>query len=233
MPRRALRDEVHQRPLRRGHWRRVHERRRGVQAITIRAERCGGGAVPVRLLFGPSQTEYIASEDGGIREECQRDRTVLGAPRGCDEGGIYFPGLKSHPQHDIASRQQHGHGAMITFYCVGGREQSDIVLRYLRVFALAESLGGGGIPRGMPEPDDPRRLRAGRPARAAGDRRHADTAVGRDRELLGSDRRFGLRAERRTEESILGWGVEFRFRGLLSPMGDEGGGDVSESSDSV
>ena len=93
---------------------------------------------------------------------------------------------------------------MITFYCVGGREQSDIVLRYLRVFALAESLGGGGIPRGMPEPDDPRRLRAGRPARAAGDRRHADTAVGPDRELLGSDRRFILRAERRTEQSILG-----------------------------
>jgi len=30
---------------------------------------------------------------------------------------------------------------MITFYCVGGREQSDIVLRNLRVFALAESLG--------------------------------------------------------------------------------------------
>ena len=30
---------------------------------------------------------------------------------------------------------------MITFYCVGGREQSDIVLRNIRVFALAESLG--------------------------------------------------------------------------------------------
>ena len=54
---------------------------------------------------------------------------------------VVYPGLKSHPQHDIASRQQHGYGAMITFYCVGGREQSDIVLRNLRVFALAESLG--------------------------------------------------------------------------------------------
>ncbi len=40
-----------------------------------------------------------------------------------------YPGLKSHPQHDIATRQQNGYGAMITFYCVGGREQSAIVLK--------------------------------------------------------------------------------------------------------
>jgi cystathionine gamma-lyase len=54
---------------------------------------------------------------------------------------VVYPGLKSHPQHDIASRQQNGYGAMITFYCVGGRAQSGIVLKNLRVFALAESLG--------------------------------------------------------------------------------------------
>jgi len=42
---------------------------------------------------------------------------------------VVYPGLKSHPQHDIATRQQHGYGAMITFYCVGGREQSEIVLK--------------------------------------------------------------------------------------------------------
>lgn len=54
---------------------------------------------------------------------------------------MVYPGLKSHPQHEIATRQQHGYGAMITFFCVGGREQSGIVLENLRVFALAESLG--------------------------------------------------------------------------------------------
>lgn len=54
---------------------------------------------------------------------------------------VVYPGLKSHPQHDIATRQQHGYGAMITFYCVGGREQSEIVLKNMKVFALAESLG--------------------------------------------------------------------------------------------
>ncbi|KAL3800200.1 hypothetical protein HJC23_001121 [Cyclotella cryptica] len=54
---------------------------------------------------------------------------------------VVYPGLKSHPQHEIAKEQQHGFGAMITFYCVGGRAQSAIVLEKLRVFTLAESLG--------------------------------------------------------------------------------------------
>jgi len=54
---------------------------------------------------------------------------------------VVYPGLPSHPQYELAKRQQHGFGAMITFYCVGSREQSAIVLRALRVFCLAESLG--------------------------------------------------------------------------------------------
>jgi cystathionine gamma-lyase len=54
---------------------------------------------------------------------------------------VVYPGLDSHPQHELAKRQQHGFGAMITFYCVGGREQSAILLQNLSVFALAESSG--------------------------------------------------------------------------------------------
>jgi len=42
---------------------------------------------------------------------------------------VVYPGLPSHPQYELAKRQQHGFGAMITFYCVGSREQSAIVLR--------------------------------------------------------------------------------------------------------
>ena len=42
---------------------------------------------------------------------------------------VLYPGLASHPQHAIAKRQQHGFGAMITFYCVGGREQSRVILQ--------------------------------------------------------------------------------------------------------
>ncbi len=84
---------------------------------------------------------------------------------------MIYPGLSSHPQHDIAKRQQHGFGAMITFYCIGGKRQSELILQnvssrlivmscfdrelishciecpspneiiQLNIFALAESLG--------------------------------------------------------------------------------------------
>lgn len=42
---------------------------------------------------------------------------------------VLYPGLHSHPQHELAKRQQDGFGAMITFYCIGGCEQSGILLR--------------------------------------------------------------------------------------------------------
>lgn len=54
---------------------------------------------------------------------------------------VLYPGLRSHPQHNLVVSQQDGFGAMIAFYCVGGREQSAIVVKTLQVFALAESLG--------------------------------------------------------------------------------------------
>ncbi len=40
-----------------------------------------------------------------------------------------YPGLPSHPQHELAKQQQHGFGAMITFYCVGGKDQAAIFLQ--------------------------------------------------------------------------------------------------------
>lgn len=52
-----------------------------------------------------------------------------------------YPGLPSHPQHELAKRQQHGFGAMITLYVKGGREQAAVFLKNLHVFVLAESLG--------------------------------------------------------------------------------------------
>jgi O-acetylhomoserine/O-acetylserine sulfhydrylase-like pyridoxal-dependent enzyme len=40
-----------------------------------------------------------------------------------------YPGLPSHPQHELAKQQQHGFGAMITFYCVGGKDQAAVFLK--------------------------------------------------------------------------------------------------------
>lgn len=55
---------------------------------------------------------------------------------------VIYPGLKSHPQHSLACEQMHGFGGMITFYVKGGMESARKVLETVRVFSLAESLGG-------------------------------------------------------------------------------------------
>lgn len=55
---------------------------------------------------------------------------------------VIYPGLKSHPQHELAKRQMSGFGGMITFYLKGGMDESRKFLEKVRVFALAESLGG-------------------------------------------------------------------------------------------
>lgn len=47
-------------------------------------------------------------------------------------GRVVYPGLPSHPQHELAKRQQHGFGSMITFYCQGGRDQSAVILQNVR-----------------------------------------------------------------------------------------------------
>ncbi|KAL0489460.1 cystathionine gamma-lyase [Acrasis kona] len=55
---------------------------------------------------------------------------------------IAYPGLESHPQHDLAKKQMRGFGGMITFWIKGGITQSRQFLENLKVFTLAESLGG-------------------------------------------------------------------------------------------
>jgi len=55
---------------------------------------------------------------------------------------VTYPGLKSHPQHEIAKKQMRGFGGMITFYIKGGLKQSFAFLSGLKCFILAESLGG-------------------------------------------------------------------------------------------
>jgi cystathionine gamma-lyase len=55
---------------------------------------------------------------------------------------VIYPGLKSHPQHELAKRQMHGFGGMITAILRGGLDASRRMLERCRVFALAESLGG-------------------------------------------------------------------------------------------
>lgn len=53
-----------------------------------------------------------------------------------------YPGLESHPHHELAKRQMSGFGGMISFIAKGGLEKARHILESTRIFALAESLGG-------------------------------------------------------------------------------------------
>lgn len=55
---------------------------------------------------------------------------------------VRYPGLSSHPQHEVAKRQMRNGGGMITMVIKGGVEPSRKFLETVRVFSLAESLGG-------------------------------------------------------------------------------------------
>ena len=55
---------------------------------------------------------------------------------------VIYPGLPSHPQHELAARQMRAFGGMISLIVRGGLESARRVLESCRIFALAESLGG-------------------------------------------------------------------------------------------
>lgn len=55
---------------------------------------------------------------------------------------VYYPGLKSHPQYELACRQMQGFGGMISFEVEGGIEAAKTLVRSTHLFSLAESLGG-------------------------------------------------------------------------------------------
>jgi cystathionine gamma-synthase len=55
---------------------------------------------------------------------------------------VHYPGLKTHPQHELAKRQQAGFGAMMSFELKGGLDAVKTVLDAVDLFSLAESLGG-------------------------------------------------------------------------------------------
>ena len=58
-------------------------------------------------------------------------------------GQVYFPGLPQHPNHEVARRQMSGFGGMVSFRLKeGNRESVNAFVKKLKVFALADSLGG-------------------------------------------------------------------------------------------
>jgi cystathionine gamma-lyase len=66
-------------------------------------------------------------------------RALVGHPR---VARVHYPGLSDHPQHALARRQMDGYGGMVSLELAGGGPAARRFLRGLRVFTLAESLGG-------------------------------------------------------------------------------------------
>jgi cystathionine beta-lyase/cystathionine gamma-synthase len=55
---------------------------------------------------------------------------------------VYYPGLSSHPDHELAKRQMSGFGGMVSFQFKGTFADVEQVVRRFKVFTFAESLGG-------------------------------------------------------------------------------------------
>lgn len=55
---------------------------------------------------------------------------------------VYYPGLASHPHHELAKKQMHGFGGMLSVVVKGGADNAKKFLGGTKLFALAESLGG-------------------------------------------------------------------------------------------
>jgi cystathionine gamma-lyase len=55
---------------------------------------------------------------------------------------VIYPGLESHPQHDLAKKQSSGFGGVLSFEIKGNIKDAERFLERLRLFSLAESLGG-------------------------------------------------------------------------------------------
>ncbi|MDC9582122.1 PLP-dependent aspartate aminotransferase family protein [Xenorhabdus sp. PR6a] len=55
---------------------------------------------------------------------------------------VYYPGLVSHPQHELAKRQMRGFGGMVSIVLKGDEDYTRRIIKELQLFTLAESLGG-------------------------------------------------------------------------------------------
>jgi cystathionine gamma-synthase len=87
---------------------------RGVKTLAVRMDRhCANAERVAELLTGHSAVEQV-----------------------------YYPGLPSHPGHEIAAKQMRGFGGMISFRVRGGEEAAVRVCDRTEVFTLGESLGG-------------------------------------------------------------------------------------------
>lgn len=96
----------------------------------------GSPSMPIRRCAASAPCSRI--------EHQQRSAGAIAAFLAGHDGvaAVYYPGLPGHPGHEIARRQQAGFGAMLSFEIAGGPLAVKRFAEAVRVFTLAESLGG-------------------------------------------------------------------------------------------
>lgn len=124
---------------------------------------CVGGALMVRDEELAKRIHHIQNSAGGIQGifdswlVLRGIKTLAVRMQRHDENGrkiarfleshpkverVLYPGLESHPQHATAKKQMRAFGGMLTFFLKGGIVEARKFLENVKVFALAESLGG-------------------------------------------------------------------------------------------
>ena len=78
-----------------------------------------------------------------MKAHCENAQAIAGFLQGHDAvKDVIYPGLASHPQHELAKRQMDGFGGMVSFRLKGGFEAAKRFCERTQLFTLAESLGG-------------------------------------------------------------------------------------------
>ena len=122
----------------------------------------GGAIIAANSAVG-DRLAYLANAMGGVQSTfdawlCMRSLKTLAVRMEAHERNamriaryleahaavqrVIYPGLASHPQHALAVRQMHGFGGMLSFYLAGDLAMTTRFLERVRLFTLAESLGG-------------------------------------------------------------------------------------------
>lgn len=110
------------------------------QKMAFLSNSMGGIASPFDAFLCMRSLKTLALRMKGHEENTRAIAEFLDDHPGVEK--VIYPGLKSHPQHELARQQMSGFGAMISFYIKGGLEGARRFLESVKVFSLAESLGG-------------------------------------------------------------------------------------------
>ena len=139
--RRALDDEVYRRPFRRRRRRCDHARQStSHDVIKFHQNAVGGVPGPHDAWLTMRGAKTLALRMRQHAENAQAVAEFLESHPEVDR--VYYPGLPSHPQHELAKTQMSGFGGMVSFVLKGPQSRALDFAHRLKYFSLAESLGG-------------------------------------------------------------------------------------------